>query len=75
MKRILLILALAASALAIDLPGSIAPAHAASCTCRPGSHDICPEGYHCKAGGCTSAGAPSSFASTGRCFKNREAEP
>jgi hypothetical protein len=70
MKRILSTLAIAVSALTIDLPGPIAPAQAASCTCRPGSHDSCPQGYHCKPGGCASGGAPSTFTFTGRCFKN-----
>jgi hypothetical protein len=70
MKRILSTLVLAISALAIDFPGPISPAQAAACTCRPGPHDNCPQGYHCKTGGCPSGGAPSSFNFTGRCSRN-----
>jgi hypothetical protein len=61
MKRIVWTLALAASALAVDLPGPMAPAQAAACECRTGSHNTCPQGYHCKTGGCASGGAPSSL--------------
>jgi hypothetical protein len=70
MKRTKLwILAVAVSA-SLGVIGQVSTAQAAACKCNPGGHSNCPKGYHCRAGGCASGGAPSPFTFTGRCFKN-----